>query len=89
MEKSTRSSLDRYTNGPSQIILLQSTKSETPTTASIRRSSNENTPDELHSLDEPESEDDVGWSTLIIVVIALILSIFMVSGPCHTPVAAN
>lgn len=88
MEKSTRSSLDRYNNGPSQIILLQSTKSDTPTTASIRRSSNENTPDKSPSLHEPEREDEVDWSKLIIVVVALILSIFMVSAPWHPPVAS-
>lgn len=39
--------------------------------------------DEPESQEELESEDDVGWSRLTFVVIALILSIFMV---CETSV---
>lgn len=78
MEKSTRSSLDRHTNGPAPNALLPLTKSETSSSASIKQSSRITQQGEPESQDELESEDDVGWSRLIVVVIALILSIFMV-----------
>lgn len=83
MEKSSRSSLDDRINGPGPNKLLPVTKSETSTIASIRRSSHESQQDEPESQDEPKSEDDVSWSRLTFVVIALVLSMFMV---CETSV---
>lgn len=72
-----KSSPDRHTNGPDPNGLLPLTKSETSSIASIKQSSHVSQ-QEPESQDELESEDDVGWSRLIVVVIALILSIFMV-----------
>lgn len=73
-----KSSPDRHTNGPDPNGLLPLTKSETSSIASIKQSSHASQ-QEPESQDELESEDDVGWSRLIVVVIALILSIFMVA----------
>ncbi|MCJ1261808.1 hypothetical protein MMC22_001676 [Lobaria immixta] len=74
-----KSSPDRHTDGPDPNGLLPLTKSETSSIASIKQSSHVNQQEEPESQDELESEDDVGWSRLIVVVIALILSIFMVA----------
>ena len=82
MEKPSLSRLDHPTTDQDPNSLLPSIKSETSTTASIGPSSSDKQQEEVESQDEPENEDHVGWSRLIIVVIALILSIFMV---CKTP----
>lgn len=79
MEKSSRFSLDRRTNGLDPNTILPVNKSESSTSTSIRRSSHEDNLDGPLSQDEPEAEYDVGWSRIIFVVIALILSMFMVS----------
>lgn len=94
MEKPSLSTLDPNTAGSEPNTLIPSTRSKTSSIASIERSFHEKdhekeqhgleSQDELESQEEPQSqeepgsEDDVGWSRLIFVVIALILSIFMV-----------
>lgn len=78
MHKSSRFSLDRHITGPDPNTLLPLTKSETSTNDSMRPNSHEHKQGEFGSQDEPESEDDVGWFRLVFVVIALILSMFMV-----------
>ena len=94
MEKPSLSSLGPNIAGSDPNTLIPSTRSKTSSIASIERSSHEKdhvkeqhgleSQDELESQkepqsqEEPESEDDVGWSRLLFVVIALVLSIFMV-----------
>ena len=88
MEKPSLSSLDPNTAGSDPNTLIPSTRSKTSSIASIERSFHEKdhekeqhgleSQEEAQSQEEPESEDDEGWSRLIFVVVALILSIFMV-----------